>query len=81
MMQWPTIRRSKNFTLTQNATTSDPIGVGGALFGRGLQGSHNKLQYNVEGCRGCPGNNKAVGVVDHCELKSRVSCAAANTGL
>jgi hypothetical protein len=81
MVQWPTIRRSKIFTSTRSATMSDPIGAGGAPFDRGSRGGHNECRYDVEGCGGRPENHEVVGVVDRSELKSRVSCAAANTGL
>jgi hypothetical protein len=81
MVRWPTIRRSKIFTSTRSATTSDAIGAGGAPFDRGSQGNHNEHRYDIEGCRGCPENNEVVGVVDRSELESRVSCAAANAGL
>jgi hypothetical protein len=81
MVQWPMIRRSKIFTSMQSTMTSDPIGAGGALFNRGSQGNHNEHRYDVKGCGGRPENNKVVGVVDHSELKSRASCAAANAGL
>jgi hypothetical protein len=81
MVRWPTIRRSKIFTSTRSATTSDPIGAGGAPFDRGTRGDHNERRYDVEGCGGRPENDEVVGVVDRSELESRASCAAANAGL
>jgi hypothetical protein len=81
MVRWPTIRRSKIFTLTRSATTSDPIGAGGAPFDRGSQDDHNERRYDVERCGGRPENDEVIRVVDCSELESRASCTAANAGL